>query len=90
MSKKLYHIDISVKHNDPVDIRCGGPTVLGFDFYVEEGIFKGKKITTIERSVRDWLAKEDISHMGVFVREIKPYKIWNKDAMLKCMRETEL
>ena len=29
-------ISIDCCHNDPVDIRCGGPDYLGFDFYVDK------------------------------------------------------
>lgn len=36
--KKVQCSTISVDccHNDPVDIRCGGPEYLGFDFYVDK------------------------------------------------------
>ena len=29
-------ISVDCVSNDPVDIRCGGPEFLGFDFYVRE------------------------------------------------------
>lgn len=37
-NKKVNCVKISVNcvANDPVDIRCGGPNYLGFDFFVEE------------------------------------------------------
>ncbi len=32
---KCTTIGVDCTKNDPVDIRCGGPTYLGFDFYVK-------------------------------------------------------
>lgn len=32
---KVRNVSISVAHNDRVDIKCGGPTYLGFDFVIE-------------------------------------------------------
>ena len=29
-------IAVDCVHNDPVDIRCGGPLYLGFDFFVKK------------------------------------------------------
>ena len=29
-------IVVDCEYNDPVDIRCGGPRILGFDFYVND------------------------------------------------------
>ena len=31
----LKHVCVNVANNDLVDIRCGGPNILGFDFYVD-------------------------------------------------------
>ncbi len=32
---KAVHLSVDCKHNDRVDIKCGGPAFLGFDFYVD-------------------------------------------------------
>ena len=32
---KCITINVDCCHNDPVDVRCGGPEYLGFDFYVK-------------------------------------------------------
>lgn len=32
----LKKIIVDCERNDPVDIRCGGPVTLGFDFFVED------------------------------------------------------
>lgn len=32
---KARHVIVNCKDNDPVDVRCGGPLMLGFDFYVD-------------------------------------------------------
>ena len=34
---KLYeakHLSVNCVENDPVDVRCGGPSYLGFDFFI--------------------------------------------------------
>ena len=33
---KCRKISVDSVYNDPVDIRCGGPEYLGFDFFVKE------------------------------------------------------
>lgn len=33
---KCTRINVNCAHNDPVDIKCGGPEYLGFDFNVKE------------------------------------------------------
>lgn len=30
------HISVDCVVNDPVDVRCGGPDFLGFDFFVRQ------------------------------------------------------
>lgn len=38
MNNKVRKIEIDVANNDPVDIRCGGPLTLGFNFVVSSGV----------------------------------------------------
>lgn len=85
IKEKLYHVSIDVKQNDPVDIRCGGPHYLGFDFYIQEGEFKGKTTKGITRSIELWLRKEKFSYVNIRVREIKPHKIWTKAMIKECL-----
>lgn len=89
-TSKLYKISIDVKQNDPVDIRCGGPHYLGFDFFVNEGTFKGKTIKGITKSVKTWLHKEKLEFKSVSIREILPYQIWNKEMIKECFKNTQL
>lgn len=32
---KARHIYVNCERNDRVDIKCGGPPILGFDFYID-------------------------------------------------------
>ena len=32
----MKRIIVDCKYNDPVDVRCRGPRMLGFDFYVQD------------------------------------------------------
>mgnify|MGYP000901441287 CR=1 FL=1 len=87
--KKLFKISIDTVPNDPVDIRCGGPQYLGYDFYIEEGEFKGKTKKGILKSVKEWMKKEKLPCTNVYIREILPYKIWTKDMIKDCIKNTK-
>ena len=36
MKEMIYNIIVDCEKNDPVDYRCGGPYILGFDFFVTD------------------------------------------------------
>jgi hypothetical protein len=50
--RKVIHISIDCERNDPVDIRCGGPAYLGFDFYVAEGEGARPYLTHIRKCLK--------------------------------------
>ena len=78
------HYCVNCKPNDRVDISCGGPGVLGFDFYidVDEDVEKMKK--WLENEIK----KNDLPLMGILVEEITDDKNpWTKKMMSKCIKE---
>lgn len=47
---EVNHWSIDICSNDPVDIRCGGPQTLGFDFYLDADL--------AEKDVKKFLTNE--------------------------------
>lgn len=86
---KARKISISVAKNDPIDIRCGGPAFLGFDFVVEaktqeywrKFIWDLQKVKSfpmwncsIERA-KDFESKIKIWTEAQIIEEVKNYSI---------------
>lgn len=77
--KKVNSVWFSVDccHNDPVDVRSGGPEYLGFDFYVKPE----------EKEVLHEFIIESLKDLGVPLikisssdnKEIDEDKLWNKE-----------
>lgn len=81
---KCRHVNVDVVANDSVDIRCGGPDVLGFDFYVAPT----EKPDAIEKYIRECLDAQDLPCMGVSVS--RPYshdgkKLWTRRMIKMCI-----
>lgn len=51
-AKKVRPCSIDLVENDPVDIRCGGPRWLGFDFSLDASIPKAKWLKIIEAALK--------------------------------------
>jgi len=67
------HIDISTEKNDIVDIKCGGPAYLGFDFYIDADIPPAK--------IKKFLENEFRKHGYSFTIYIPPkrYSKWVRE-----------
>ena len=79
-------IDVSCEYNDSVDIRCGGPAVTGYEFYVspDENKEELRKfiIATMKRLNRPFI--------GVSFSIKKNYPVehlWTRERMEKCIVE---
>lgn len=70
------HFSVDCVENDPVDIRCGGPGFLGFDFYVLT-----EQVDEMETFTRETLKELEVPLMG-FQRletvELPKEKVWTK------------
>ena len=81
------HIIVNCKINDAVDVRCGGPKVLGYDFYVdpddEIGIIEFIK-KKLKRYGRPLLSIK--SHDN----EVRKSHLWTKSMIEKCIMENEM
>ena len=84
---KVY--DIACERNDPVDIRCGGPAVLGYDF----GVSPDEDEAEILKFLRETLKKYNRPLIGISVKVQKDFPVkhlWTKERMEKCIKENAL
>lgn len=74
-------IKVNCAVNDPVDIRCGGPEYLGFDFNVpEENTEEMKKFIAVT------LETFEIPLINLYTSEIKELSskyVWNKKRIVE-------
>ena len=84
---KLYnctHLSIDCVENDPVDIRCGGPGFLGFDFFVLT-----EKVDEMETFTRMALQECEIPIQG-FQRletiDLPEEKVWTKERIVESIK----
>ena len=59
------HYSVNCKPNDSVDIKCGGPPILGFDFYVDSTKSEKIVITHIKKELK----KNNLPLMSIRVVE---------------------
>lgn len=79
-------IDISCEYNDPVDVRCGGPAVTGYEFYVSPD----EKEEDLRKFVTDMVKKYRRPFMGVSFSIKKNYPVehlWTKERMEQCIKD---
>lgn len=78
MENKVFCTIVSVDcaHNDPVDIRCGGPEYLGFDFGV-----KTENVDEMIKFIKLTLEKFDVPYISVTkatVGTLPANRVWSK------------
>ena len=74
-------ISVDCVPNDPVDIRCGGPVFLGFDFAVKED-----ETQEMMNLITECLNNNDVplSNIGISSKVSKPAnKVWTKETIEK-------
>jgi hypothetical protein len=82
-----YHFDIFCDMNDSFDIRCGGPTTLGYDFYVDGTDTKNKQ--KFKKIIEDLLKKYNRFYQIIHIDRIKEYRqdqIWTVEMIEKCIK----
>tara|TARA_B100000614_G_scaffold262909_1_gene300634 strand:+ start:153916 stop:154203 length:288 start_codon:yes stop_codon:yes gene_type:complete len=79
-------IVIDCERNDDVDIRCGGPAVLGFDFLVP---FE-EKTPDLRKWLQATLSKHDRPVMSISISRSKEWvvkgRLWGKRRMEACIK----
>ena len=82
-NKKVNCVKISVNcvANDPVDIRCGGPNYLGFDFFVEE-----EKADDMQKFISSSLESFDIPLVSMYTdgkMTLDAQKVWTQERIVE-------
>jgi hypothetical protein len=80
---------ISCEHNDSVDIRAGGPPVLGYDFYVSPD----EDEEEMKRFLEGCIKKYRRPFMGISTYKRKNFPVrnlWTKKMMEECIRNNAI
>lgn len=78
-------IGVDCVANDPVDIRCGGPKYLGFDFNVQKDQ-TAEMIKFIDEALITFeIPMDSIYSTGDF--NLSEEKVWTKERIVKAIRE---
>jgi len=89
--KTLYearHYAIDCEKNDPVDIRCGGPLMLGFDFYIDASLPEKEVIGWLRKALIE--AGHNCSRIGALgLRYIPKKDLWTQKKIWACMLGTD-
>jgi hypothetical protein len=82
-------IDITCIRNDSVDIRCGGPATLGYEFYVSPD----ENIDELKKFLEGCIKKYHRPFMGITVKSHENFPVehlWTREKMEKCIKENDL
>ena len=79
----MYKIIVNCEENDIVDIKCGGPRFLGYDFFVENE--PEDFIEFIKNSLKE--NKQPLLSIYSINEENSKAKIWSKEEILKCIKD---
>ena len=75
-------IVIDCERNDIVDIKCGGPEYLGFDFFVED-----ENIDEMILFIKEELKKNNLPLISINYYDTNNTKIWTKEQISECIKE---
>jgi hypothetical protein len=78
-------IDIGCEYNDSVDIRAGGPAILGYDFYVSPDEDEKNLKKFLENCLRKY--RRNCIGISFSIRENFPVKdLWTREKMEECIK----
>jgi hypothetical protein len=83
------HVDIACDRNDPVDVRCGGPAVLGYDFFVSPD----EDVEDLKKFLENCIKKYRRPFMGISTSSHKDFPVenlWTREMMEKCIKENSI
>lgn len=75
-------IIVDCERNDPVDIRCGGPVTLGFDFFVND-----EEADDMISFIKKELNKNKLPLMAINHYQCQDTTPWTKEMIRNCIRE---
>ena len=77
-------ISVDCVENDPVDVRCGGPKYLGFDFYVREKEAEQMKNFIVATLETFKVPLQSIYTSGTI--QIEEKKVWTKERIVESIK----
>lgn len=82
----MKHIIVDCEQNDKVDMRCGGPATLGYDFFVND-----EDLSSMVDYILKQLKKNHQPCIGIHWVDIskgteEKYKLWDKDSIRECIK----
>lgn len=85
MSKvKCLKISVDCIKNDPVDVRCGGADILGYDFFVDAN--EQQELVGV---IRKTIEELRLPLMGINVLDeeylLSEQDVWRKDRIVECI-----
>jgi len=83
--KKARQCVVDICENDSVDIRCGGPRKLGFDFQLDPKL----SVTEWASLIYEELKKKSFPCQRISITRprILPGKVWTPLAVKRCIRK---
>lgn len=81
--------NIACERNDPVDIRCGGPAMLGYDF----GVSPDENETEIKEFLEATVKKYKRPFIRITTSKQKNFPVkhlWTKEKMEDCIKNNEI
>ncbi len=77
-------ISVDCVYNDPVDVRCGGPDTLGFDFFVQK-----EETTHMKTFIKETLKSFNIPLISIYIStdsiEKEPDSVWDEERITECI-----
>jgi hypothetical protein len=80
------HVNVSCERNDSTDIKCGGPAMLGYDFFVSPD----ENCDELRKFIKKCLKTYGRPFIGITINahENFPVKnLWTREMIEKCIKE---
>lgn len=89
MKVNCYKVSIDCQENDPVDIKCGGPEYLGYDFFID--CESAKEIIDY---IKETCNELNVPILDLYLDQEKFYekdedKVWTKEKIYKCIESND-
>lgn len=89
MKVNCYKICIDCQYNDEVDIKCGGPYCLGYDFFVET-----KVVDEMMNYVRKTCEELNVPILALYYDKFETFEkkqneLWTKEKIYACIENNE-
>ena len=85
--KKCFKVVVDCQKNDEVDIKCGGPEYLGYDFYVDPEI-----VTEMMEYIQETCKELNVPIINIYFDCSKYYNkkdFWTKEKIYECIENNE-